>query len=74
MIRINLLRRQHEPLAVKLRAIDQIELEVAAKNCGLSLPRYLAEFIETHVAELRAVRMEDSNGSRPACPAQNSAG
>lgn len=58
MIHINLIRKQRQPLAVKLRAVDQMELEVAAKNCGLSLHKYLAEFIETRAADLRLARKE----------------
>ena len=47
-------------IEIKIREEDHAELVLAAKACGLDLPRYLAEVVECRASTLRIEKAEEA--------------
>ena len=47
-------------IEIKIREEDHAELGLAAKACGLDLPRYLAEVVECRASTLRIEKAEEA--------------
>ena len=53
-------------LQIRIRPVDHIELLGAARQCGeggITLKKYIQELVETRAADLRQIRLEESEAS-----------